>query len=588
MIVVCGQPAHWNPADAGTLRSTKSFLRTLDADSLHLGLNKSSLEDNYFVDTSNSKADDIKLKFARARDVKRKSDNAKGVCITLSKRSLNARSIDELKVALRQMKQLRHENIAQFWEAFEDEKNVFLVYEYVGYAEGMGAARARPLMDEVIKLGTTRGEGRRPTWTEEEAKRYSAQIVAALAHAHDKRIVHGNLKAKNLLLDKVPGISGPVCKVTDFCLTPAFKCTSLEDSSALPSEIVQVAPELVVQSEAVGHEIESREADVYAFGVIMFLLLTGRAPFEGVDRATLLAQVKKGNVSKTSPRLWGALSPEARDLIAQTMQLNPKKRISAKRAAAHVWFSSTSRGRPVRIDTQNLEKLGGVAIMRKSIIKTVASALPREKIAELEKKFMAIDRNGNGKVSLEELKNGIRDFPELEIPSDLLALFDEEFDSDSSGSKLELEIGSFIEAVCETQHTITEDVLWQAFKLHDLDGSGSLSTKEMNLVIKEINGQVSEAQINKMMATFDPNGDGVVTFDEFLAAFLSEKPPTHVDACVTSCTKTSRGLCERIVVGKKRQAAPILTQQERQKKIQLIKESRKDLDINQGAGGIDG
>jgi len=575
-VICCGQTAYLNPADAGTLRATKASIKTVDGD-VHLNINNQfNLEDKFDVDISKSSSTNIKQKCARARDVRRKTDNARGVCITLSKRSLNARTADQLKSAVRSIRSVKHDNIAGFWDAFEDQKSVMLVYEFVGVVDSSGHPKVRQLMDEIIRMA--RGNSQ---WREGDAKQYCYQIASALDHAHDKRVLHGNLKPKNLLLHQTAHNSPSVCKVTDFCLTPAFKCTALEDSTALASEIAHVAPELVAQQEKQGYEVESKEADVYAFGVLAFVMLTGRCPFVGAERADVLKKMKSGIVDKPAA-YWTGLSAEAKDLLLTCMATNPKKRPNTRKIVAHPWFATSSK-RVINVDVLSLEKMGGIAVMRKSIIQTLAVALPREHITELRSRLIDFDVNQNGMISLDELKDGMVRFPDLDIPQDLLALFDEDFGDDESGTA-ELNIEQLINAVLAAQQTLTEDVLWQAFKLHDVDGSGTLNSKEMSMVIKEISDQVSEAQITKMMASFDPNGEGDVTFDVFLETFLAEKPPTVLSTCWNSCQRNSKSVAERIITGKTPyRRDQHLSLQERKEKIRVMRESRTDLGRGQTA-----
>jgi eukaryotic-like serine/threonine-protein kinase len=149
---------------------------------------------------------------------------------------------------------LSHPNVVGVFDCGEVEGRPYLVLEYLpgGTLEDvLSAAGGAPLEDEV----TTR-----IAW----------DVAAGLAHAHEHGIVHRDLKPSNILFD-----AEATAKIADFGIARGASDTTLTPPGALPGTLQYMAPE-----QATG-ESAGPESDVYAFGVILFEMLTGRPAFEG-------------------------------------------------------------------------------------------------------------------------------------------------------------------------------------------------------------------------------------------------------------------------------------------------------------------
>ncbi|CAE7558530.1 CaMKI [Symbiodinium sp. CCMP2456] len=211
--------------------------------------------------------------------------------------------------------QLEHENIIRFHDVYEDMHFLYIVTDHCAGGE---------VFAKIVEL-------RR--FTEENAAFMGKQMLAAIAYLHDKRIVHRDVKAENFLLAE-PTIHSKI-KMIDFGLA-----TRIEEGQFL-TELCgsphYVAPELIGQRY-------TELVDVWAFGVLMYLLMYGAYPYDGKDPKDIMIKV----LTKKIP--WqkrAVLSNTCLDCLTTALQHDVTKRLSAKEVSQHAWFDGSSEGNSI-------------------------------------------------------------------------------------------------------------------------------------------------------------------------------------------------------------------------------------------------
>ncbi|XP_061783356.1 calcium/calmodulin-dependent protein kinase type II subunit beta-like isoform X9 [Nerophis lumbriciformis] len=178
------------------------------------------------------------------------------------------------------------------------------------------------------------------------------QILEAVLHCHQMGVVHRDLKPENLLL--ASKCKNAAVKLADFGL--AIEVQGEQQAwfgfAGTPGYL---SPE-VLRKEAYGKPV-----DIWACGVILYILLVGYPPFWDEDQHKLYQQIKAGAYDFPSPE-WDTVTPEAKNLINQMLTINPAKRITAQEALKHPWVCQRS---------------------------TVASMMHRQETVECLKKFNA-------------------------------------------------------------------------------------------------------------------------------------------------------------------------------------------------------
>lgn len=121
-------------------------------------------------------------------------------------------------------------------------------------------------------------------------------------------------------------------QIADFGLS---KFAAPEEVMKLPcGTLAYVAPE-VLQMQGYGKEV-----DLWSIGVILYVLLRGKLPFDGKKKSQIISKTISGVIPFEGDAVWEKVSPEAKDLISHLLQIDPAKRYTVSEALAHPWFST--------------------------------------------------------------------------------------------------------------------------------------------------------------------------------------------------------------------------------------------------------
>ncbi|XP_078592166.1 MAP/microtubule affinity-regulating kinase 3-like isoform X13 [Branchiostoma floridae x Branchiostoma japonicum] len=209
----------------------------------------------------------------------------------IDKTQLNPSSLQKLFREVRIMKMLNHPNIVKLFEVIETEKTLYLVMEYASGGE---------VFDYLVAHGRMK---------EKEARAKFRQIVSAVQYCHQKRVVHRDLKAENLLLDADMNI-----KIADFGFSNEFTPGNKLDTFC--GSPPYAAPELFQ-----GKKYDGPEVDVWSLGVILYTLVSGSLPFDGQNLKELRERVLRGKY-----RIPFYMSTDCENLLKRFLVLNPLKR----------------------------------------------------------------------------------------------------------------------------------------------------------------------------------------------------------------------------------------------------------------------
>ena len=224
----------------------------------------------------------------------------------IPKRKLrNQAEFELLQREINLMRSMDHPFIASFFEVIDDEKNFYISMEMVENGN---------LLDYI---NSNKG------LQEQQARRIFCQLITVLEYLHvEKRVVHRDLKAENVLLDKNYNI-----RLVDFGLSKAFSKTDpfLQTTCGSPA---YVAPEIIKEKPY------TSAADIWSLGVLLYAMVVGTLPFNGDNISFMLQQIITVN-----PPIPKNLSPELRQLISRLLIKEPNARITLQEIIEHPWLS---------------------------------------------------------------------------------------------------------------------------------------------------------------------------------------------------------------------------------------------------------
>eukprot|EP00978_Attheya_sp_CCMP212_P016058 scaffold41796_cov51-Attheya_sp.AAC.3 len=199
---------------------------------------------------------------------------------------------------------LHHANVCAFKQSFEDEDCHYLLLEH---------CQNGTLQELLAKQKNLR-------FTEQEARQFMKSLVEGVTYLHGKNVIHRDLKPENLFLDKDNTI-----KIGDFGLSTMLQRRE-DKRTGRYGTMNFMAPECVIGTE------HSFEADIWSMGVIMYVMLFGKRPFDAYDNDVHKNSILDADYYFPS---FPSVSEEAKDLVRLMLQPDPKERLSLDEIATH-------------------------------------------------------------------------------------------------------------------------------------------------------------------------------------------------------------------------------------------------------------
>ena len=216
--------------------------------------------------------------------------------------------IDQINKEIEIMYKLDHPHIIKLYSHFEDNEDFCLIMEYASNGQLYSLIKKYKKLNQI------------------KAKQYMKEIISAIQYLHTRcpPIIHRDIKPENILIDHEGR-----CKLADFGWSNFDNGRKNRDTFCGTPEYL--APEMINQS---GHD---KSVDIWALGILLFEMLTGRIPFSiNEDKIQLYNSIKilKINWTDDFPHL-------AKDLVSKILCINPNERLSLEEILNHQWFRDT-------------------------------------------------------------------------------------------------------------------------------------------------------------------------------------------------------------------------------------------------------
>ncbi|KAM0033978.1 putative calcium/calmodulin-dependent protein kinase CAMK-CAMK1-DCAMKL family [Helianthus debilis subsp. tardiflorus] len=406
-----------------------------------------------------------------------------------------------------------HCNVIQLHDVCEDATGVHLVLELCSGGE---------LFDRIVS---------QERYSEAEAAKVVQQIASGLAALHRANVIHRDLKPENcLFLSKSK--DSPL-KIMDFGLSSVEEFT--DPVVGLFGSIDYVSPEALSQQKI------TSKSDMWALGVILYILLSGYPPFSAQSHLQKQQMIMNGNFSFYD-KTWKKISSSAKDLISSLLNVDPQKRPTADEILKHPWVigdSATER----QIDPEIVTRLQSFNARRKFRAAAIASMytctvflrtkklknlvgsydLNQDELQNLRNHFKTLCADGEN-ATLSEFQEVLKAMKMTSLIPLAGRIFDL-FDNNRDGT---VDMREILCGFSSLKNLKGEDALRLCFQMYDADGSGCISKEEVASMLRALPDEclridmTEPGKLDEIFDHMDANSDGKVTFDEFKAAMQKD------------------------------------------------------------------
>eukprot|EP00262_Sarcandra_glabra_P008530 TRINITY_DN2205_c0_g2_i1.p1 TRINITY_DN2205_c0_g2~~TRINITY_DN2205_c0_g2_i1.p1 ORF type:complete len:551 (+),score=99.20 TRINITY_DN2205_c0_g2_i1:190-1842(+) len=409
-------------------------------------------------------------------------------------------AVDDVKREVKILHALTgHENVVQFYNAFEDDSFVYIVMELCEGGE---------LLDRILSKKDSR-------YTEKDAAIVVRQMLKVAAQCHLHGLVHRDMKPENFLF-KSTKVDSPL-KATDFGLSDFIKPgRKFQD---IVGSAYYVAPEVLKRKSG-------PESDVWSIGVITYILLCGRRPFWDKTEDGIFKEVLR-NKPDFRRKPWPSISNSAKDFVKKLLVKDPRARLTAAQALSHPWVREGGNASEIPVDISvlsNMRQFVKYSRFKQFALRALASTLNEEELADLRDQFDAIDVDRSGSISLDEMRQALeKDLPWKTREPRVLEIL-QAIDSNTDGL---VDFSEFVAATLHVHQLQEHDSeKWElrsqaAFNKFDVDRDGYITPEELKMhtgLKGSIDPLLEEADIDK---------DGKISLHEFRRLLRTASLSSH-------------------------------------------------------------
>ena len=407
----------------------------------------------------------------------------------------------EIKNEIEILKKLDHPNIVKIIEYFESNDAYYIITEYCEKGELYGYIKHE--------------------YSEKQLAVLFYQVFSGLVYLHEHNILHRDIKLENILISEIEKDLKTVqyffwIKIIDFGTAKIFRQNKRE--RAIVGSSYYIAPEVLKKNY-------NEKCDTWSVGVILYMLIVGRAPFDGKDDDEIIASIKKGTYNSKHKKLLEK-SQECQDLVMKLLDLNTLTRLSAREALDHPWFRKfNGRSLYSNFVSQDvipiIDNLFGYTYQSKFqqlVLAFIVHNIPISSQTKLiHKLFRYFNVKGDCKLTKSELSFGLEEFKSKDevnkYINDIFLLLD----GDNNGY---IEYEEFLRACLNKREILTDKNLQYAFDFLDKEKTKNLSAKViMGAFVVEGNTKLEEIFQNTINEV-DDDHDGLINFEEFKELML--------------------------------------------------------------------
>jgi calcium-dependent protein kinase len=315
--------------------------------------------------------------------------------------------------------------------------------------------------------------------------------------------VHRDLKLENILfLNKNENSE---IKIIDFGVSTILekKENKIKRLNSKIGTVYYMSPEILKGSY-------TELCDIWACGVILYIMVFGYPPFNGNNDKEIYESIKKGKIEFPNK-----ISKNLKDLFNH-MLCSEKTRFNAKQVLDHIWIKKKapdSDNEGIKIDLNKLIKFQNYNKLKKAVLCLIASRINSNEVNNLKNIFNALDKDKNGILSKDEIKQCLE-------KNQIKINFDKVFDSIDTNENGYIDYTEFLAFMLDESFYMNEDKLNEAFKVFDPDDNGLITVENIK---KLLNIEDNDTEIlNEFIKDNDKDGNGKIDYREFIKMMIDK------------------------------------------------------------------
>ncbi|CAK70725.1 unnamed protein product (macronuclear) [Paramecium tetraurelia] len=421
---------------------------------------------------------------------------------------------DVLANEIYMLQRLDHPNIIKFHEVYQNNQNFYICMDYCKGGE---------LVEWIPK--------KYKSFHEQHIQGIMKKIASAVCYIHDQGIVHRDIKAENIMVTSKKEDGEP--KLIDFGLANKFDTSHLKRLKSFAGTPMYMAPEVIKGSY-------DEKCDIWSLGVLLFTLLSGHLPFHGETKEELYDNIQTANISFDSA-IWSHISGEAKDIIKRMLSKQPAQRLTSKELVKHNWFKKhfkndekNSSGLNNSLNSSVFENRSiysllkqnqGGAKFKKEVKTLLINQLNETELNSLKEIFKKIDVDNSGTITFQELKEALKaegspaTYEDIEKLINNVAPPQTQEEVGKRKKEFIIKYSEFLASCIDERKFITKEKLSALFKIFDTDNSNFITKQNIKEAFARNGKQISDKQIDEMIAEIDPNHDNKISFEEFCLMF---------------------------------------------------------------------
>ena len=389
----------------------------------------------------------------------------------------NTKLIDEISI----LKKLDHPNIMKIYEFFIDDNNFYIISDFCDQGDLLGKLEKLGKMNEIV------------------VKFYMDQILNAVSYLHSKNVLHGDIKLENLLLytaskNKVRRFTAITLDINDFSDLQKemnksmrlsqrskkyvddmlnyeiklidFGCSKYFKINKIKKKLSGIIGSTLYCSPEVVDDLYDEKCDEWSCGVLIYILLCGRPPFQGKNEEEIFQKIKKCQFT-FDRKEFDVVSDNCKDLIKKLLEPNNKKRIKASDALKHPFFTESFNPNKAMTENKDLSILKKLINCKKPTSKFHESIyaficnnyINVDEEKKLRAVFRYIDQGEKNALSKEALKNCLKEI-DIDLPDEEFNNIFDQLDANKSGF---IEYQEFLRTACDRDSLLSEENLKNTF-----------------------------------------------------------------------------------------------------------------------------